>query len=74
MGKCKDCKWWDAKNAYTVKQTAQRRTPGNIVSECRKYAPRTIVAGCGTGETPEYASDWGIVGMADWCGEFEDKE
>lgn len=65
MGKCKNCKWWEE---------LQMMFPRGNHGQCRKYAPRKIVAGCGVGESPEYDKDWAVVGGNDWCGEFEDKE
>lgn len=59
--KCKDCKCF-------------QDNKGKQTGECRKYAPRTIIAGCGVGEVPEYSNDWAIVKIDDWCGEFEAKE
>lgn len=56
MDKCKDCKYWQ-----DLPEEGQ----------CRRYAPKTIIAGCGVGEIPEYSNDWATTGEDDWCGEFE---
>ena len=47
MKECKDCKFWQI-----LPEEGQ----------CRRYAPRLIVAGCGTGEVPEYSNNWATVG------------
>ena len=42
--------------------------------QCRRHAPRLIMAGCGVGEIPEYSNDWPTTGKDDWCGEFKPQE
>ena len=65
MGKCKNCKWW---------HELCKNLPKEYFGQCRKYAPRKIVAGCGVGENPEYDNSWAVIDADEWCGEFEAKE
>lgn len=45
-----------------------------IKLQCRRYAPKMIVAGCGVGENPEYDNDWVTTKKDDWCGEYKKKK
>lgn len=60
---CADCKFWKQND---INEDAQ-------YGECRKRAPKLIIAGCGVGENPERRLDWAETKYDDWCGEFKTK-
>lgn len=53
---CKNCKFW---------AKLETRAEG----ECRKYAPKAIMAGGIDGT--DYDNDWAVTNADKWCGEFE---
>ena len=64
---CSTCRFW--RKALDVINCKE-----NEAAECRRYAPRLVMAGCGVGETPESGTDWAMTHQTDWCGDWEGKK
>ncbi len=62
---CEKCRFW---KGYGQTNGECRSKKG----ECRKYAPKAIMAGSINGIG--YETDWALTEAVNWCGEWEVKE